>query len=179
MPASVYEISHWNASLFFDAPGTTTDITANLKGIITGLTLPTLERDFDTTKRAGELGAVARPKTFNEVETSFTVKNLFREFLEALSRGVVNTIQLKATTCIQADDGTVTPYVVTVKGFVSSLPFGDLSDDGLETEVSMMCHYVEVVYSTFALIYDPKNYIYSINGVNLFENVKTVIDPVT
>jgi len=176
MPQSLYDVNHWNATVFFDG---TTDITANLKGVITGLTLPTLERDFDTTKRAGELGVVPRPRQFNEVEASFTVKSVFREFLEALARGMASTLMLTATSCIEDDAGNVIPYVVRVRGFVSSFPFGELSDEGLESEVTMMCYYVEVTLGTFSLIFDPRNYVFSVGGVNIFDNVKTIIDPPT
>lgn len=174
---SIYEVSAWNAKLAYDTTGTVDDITANLKGIITDLTSPVLEREFDTTKRAGELGIVARPKFFNEIEVSFTVRNTFTDFFKALVTGTSRPVTLTATACIEADDNTTQAYVYTCKGFVSSLPFGDLSEDGLESEITMMCHYISVALGTTTIIYDPANYVLSIGGVNLYANVKTVIDP--
>lgn len=172
---SLYNISHWNAKIIQDV----TPVVPNLipKGIITDLSMPTLEREMDTTKRAGELGAVARPKLFNELEMSFTMVSVFREMLEALTRGMQKSFTLEATACIEPDTGAVLPYIVSAKGFVSSMPFGDLSPDGFESEITMMCYYMSATLGTTAIIYDPRNYVLSLNGTNLFADVKTIIDP--
>lgn len=178
MTVSLFEIHHWNAKLEYDTAGTEDDITANLKGIITDLSSPVLEREFDTAKRAGELGVVPRPTFFNEVEISFSIRAIFEDFLRACVTGTSRSVTLTATACLEADDNTTQPYRFICRGFVSSLPFGDLSEGGLEAEITMMCHYLSVTLgSTFTMIYDPRNYVLSIDGTNLFANVKTVIDP--
>lgn len=162
------EIQHWNATLLDinNAP-------VNLKGIITELSSPVLERDFDTEKRAGEAGIVARPKFFNEVEVSFTIRRIFPAFTKAILEAVLLPITLQCNTIIESESGTNGVYSWYIKGYPNSTPLGDLSADGLEAEISLTCHYVGVTYGTFSMIYDPVNYIYSINGVNLYASVKT------
>lgn len=162
------EIQHWNATILDinNAP-------VNLKGIITELTSPVLERDFDTEKRAGEAGVVPRPKFFNEVEVSFTVRRIFPAFSKAILEAVNVPITLQCNTIIENSSGTNDVYSWFVKGYPSSVPLGDMSADGLEAEKSLMCHYVSVTYGTFSMVYDPVNYIYSINGVNLFASIKS------
>jgi phage tail tube protein FII len=178
MAISLFEITHWNAKLEYDTSGTDNDISANLKGIITDLSSPILEQEFDTAKRAGELGIVPRPKFFNEIEVSFTIRGVFDDLLKALVTGTSRTVTLIATACIEEDDNTNKAYQFICKGFISSLPFGDLSEDGLEAEISMMCYYLEIKLGTsFAMVYDPRNYLLSIGGNNLFAGVKSVIDP--
>jgi len=175
---SIYEITHWNAALLFEDTDPQDNISAPLKGIITDLTAPILEREFDTTKRAGELGVVPRPKFYNEVEISFSVRNIYKDFLEALVKGTQRTLQITSTACIESDAGVVEAYEYICKGFVSSLPFGDLSEDGLEAEITMMCHYTQIkLGTTLDIIYDPRNYVLSIGGTNLYAGVKTIIDP--
>lgn len=172
MVQSLYELSNWNARIIL-----ADDSIEQPSGIITDLTLPTLEREMDTTKRAGELGVVSRPSYFSEVELSFTIKNTYAGFFEALVTGMNQSITLEANTCIIPDTGTPTAYVVSGKGFVSSLPLGDLSADGMEAEITMMCWYVTADLGGVAMIYDPRNYILSLDGTNLFAGIKDVIEP--
>jgi phage tail tube protein FII len=173
--ASIYEVSHWNMMILEDG----TPITSiKPQGIITDLTLPSLERDMDTTKRAGELGVVPRPKFFNEMELSFTIKSYFEDFLESLAKGMQTAITIRAVTCIESDAGVPSAYVVESKGFVSSLPFGDLSADGLESEITFMAFYLKATLGTSTIIYDPRNYVYSINGTNVFDAEKTMLGTV-
>lgn len=177
---SLIEVSHWSATVIFDTTGTTNDITTNLKGIITKFKAPELEREFDTAKRAGELGQVPRPKHFKELKTSFTVRSVYKEFIEALTRGLILPIELKTTACLVDDNGVVTPYSVRTKGFTSKIPFGDLSDDGMEGEVEMMVYYLEMkLGTTSTVVFDPRNYELSIGGTNLFADIKNVLEPVT
>lgn len=173
MVQSLFEIAHWNAKITYG----TVPTEVALKGVITDLTAPTLEREFDTAKRAGELGVVPRPKYFNEVEISFTVRNIFKELITGLVTGTARSITLTATACIEADDNSVEAYQIVAKGFVSSLPMGDLSEDGYESEVTMMCYEFTANLGDFTMVYNPRNYVLSINGTNLFEDIKDVIDP--
>lgn len=165
---SVPEIQHWNLKIL-----SINNILVNLKGLVTEVTAPKLTRDFDTTKRAGEAGIVARPKFFSEVEMSFTVKRVTIEALKALTEAVSLPVTIQCSTILEKDGGTRDVYLWNVKGYPSEVPFGDLSEDGLESEVTIMAHYVAATLGTYSLIYDPVNYIYSINGVNLYDGIKT------
>lgn len=172
---SLYEITHWNAVIIDAGSPTPPDVSP--AGVITDLTLPTLEREVDTTKRAGELGVVPRPKFFNEMELTFTVKSVFSTFLNALAKGMQTSYTIRATACLEPDTGAIIPYIVESKGFTTALPLGGLSEDGFEAEYTMMAWYLSLTLGSFTLIYDPRNYIYSINGVNLFANAKAIIEP--
>lgn len=174
---SLYEISHWNMTLIDAASPTPPDVKPS--GIVTDLDLPMLTMAFDTTKRAGELGIVQRPKYFEETELTFTVKSVFKELIEALAKGFRTSYTLKATACLEADNGTVKPYVIESKVFTGEMPFGGLSADGLEAEYNLKPYYVKATLDTTIIIYDPRNYVFSINGTNLYTNIKTVIDPDT
>lgn len=174
---SIYSITHWNAIAIKDPATPASAIKP--QGVITDLTLPTLERDVDTTKRAGELGIVPRPKFFNEMELSFTVQAYYKEFLLALAEAMQVAYTLRVNVCLENDAGAITPYVVEAKGFVTSLPFGDLSADGLESEVTFMAYYLKATLDTTIIIYDPRNYIYSIGGVNLLDAEKTALANIT
>lgn len=160
------EIQHWNATLL-----DINNVAVNLKGIITDLTAPTLERDFDTAKRAGESGVVSRPKFFNEVEVSFTIRRIFPAFTKAIMEAIDRNITLQCNTIIERT-GTNEVYSWFVRGYPSTIPFGDLSADGLEAEVTLMCNYISCTYSTLSVVYDPINYIYSVNGTNLYADIK-------
>jgi phage tail tube protein FII len=174
MAQSLYEVTHWLLKI---TPSGVSPVATIPKGIITELTLPTLEREMDNTKRAGELGVVSRPKYYNEMSLEFTVKYFYKELIEALIKGTNESITLEATACLQPDTGTAKAYKVLAKGFVNSLPLGDLSSDGLESKISLMCWYLECNLDTSTIIFDPRNYILSMNGTNIFESVKTIIDP--
>lgn len=162
------EIQHWNLKVL-----TIANALVNLKGIVTDISAPKLTRDFDTTKRAGEAGVVARPKFFTEVEMSFTIKRVTIEALKALTESVSLPVTLQCSTIQEKDDGSREVYLWNVKGFPSEVPLGDLSEDGLESEITIMAHYVSASLGTYSLVYDPVNYIYSVNGTNLYDGIKT------
>lgn len=175
MVLSLYEVTHWTAVITHSTPTQT----VRGDGIITDLELPELERETDTEKRAGEAGVVPRPMYFNEMVATFTIRNIFEDLLTALKIGLTSSIDLVATACIQADSGTVTPYKVSCKGFITTHPFGSLSADGLESEFEMSCWYVEAVLGTNTLRYDPRNYWLGDGTTNNLANVKSVIIPPT
>lgn len=167
------DVTAWNCRLLDinNAP-------TNIKGLITEVSAPTLERDFDTTKRAGEAGIIPRPRHFNELEVSFNVnkvsKVLSRALLEAI--GSINrTVSLQCTAVIDMDAVTRDIYLWTAKGYLSSVPLGSLSADGIEAEYTMMLTQLDISFGDFTMSYDPSNYIYSINGVNLLASIKTAI----
>lgn len=167
------DITAWNAKIL--------DVNSNpisLKSIITDLTSPVLEKEFDTDKRAGEIGVISRPLYFNEMESSFTIKKATKPLMQALLAGIGDpngTITLQATAIV--DNGTTREsYIWDCIGYVSSLPLGDLSADGVDAEVTMMVNKLDVAFGVdFAMSYDPENYVYSINGTNLWADVASVI----
>lgn len=161
------EIQHWNATIL--------DINyspVKLNGIVTEVKAPKLERDFDTEKRAGESGVIARPKFFNEVELSFTVKRIFPNFVKAIMQAVNLPLTFQCNTIIESATGVNEVYSWYAKGYPSSLPFGDLNADGMDSEVTLMCSFLSCTYGTFTMVYDPANYVYSINGSNQFNDIK-------
>ena len=137
-----------------------------------------LEREFDTDPRAGEAGVVPRPMKFGEIEVTMTVKMVTKEILDVINTGIKNPISFQLSAATSDDNGVITPYVYTVKGFVSKIPFGDISADAsFEAEFTIKATYINQTIGTgagqFELIYDPKNYLYSVNGVNQLADIKT------
>ena len=137
-----------------------------------------LEREFDTDPRAGEVGSVPRPMKFGELEVSMSVKMVTKEVLDVINTGIKNPISFQLSAATSDDNGTITPYIYTVKGFMSKIPFGDIaSDASFEAEFTLMATYLKQEIGTgvekFELIYDPKNYLYSVNGVNMLADIKT------
>jgi phage tail tube protein FII len=171
---SLYEIIHWNATII-DTNPIIDDVLP--KGVITELELPKLMREMDTTKRAGELGIVPRPKHFGELALSFKAKAIFDTFATALTKMMQTSATIKLTACITSDAGVTIPYTVEAKGFISELELGTLSDNGFESSYKMMAYYLSIDLDTYTLIYDPRNYLFTLNGVNLFASIKDVIDP--
>lgn len=173
---SLYEIVHWNATIIDATSPTIPDVLP--KGVITELELPKLIRDMDTTKRAGELGIVARPKHFNELELTFNAKAIFDTLATALAKMMQVSATIKLTACVTSDAGVTTPYIVKAKGFISELDLGKMSDNGYESSYKMMAYYLDIsLGTTYTLIYDPRNYAFTLNGTNIFSAIKDIIDP--
>lgn len=167
------DVTAWNCRLLDinNAP-------TNIKGLITEVTAPQFERDFDTTKRAGEIGVIPRPRHFNELEVSFSVKKISKLLSKALleAMGSINkTVSLQCTAVIDNDATSRDIYLWTAKGYLSSVPLGALSADGIEAEYTMMLTQLDVSFGDFTMSYDPSNYVYSINGTNLMASIKTAI----
>lgn len=165
---AIRDIQAWNVKLLdiSNAPVT-------VAGLATEMTLPTLAREFDTDKRAGESGVVPRPKFFTEMESTIKLMSVSEEFEIAMLSNVAKpvTLQLSASAADTSTGATV-PYVVSLRGYFSEYPLGDFSDMGMEQEITMMVSYVSKQFGTNMMIVDPRNYIYSINGVNLWASIK-------
>ena len=173
MPADF--ISDWTANILDinDAP-------ISLASIITDLDAGGIERNFDTTRRAGEPGVIARPQGFSEIEVSFTAKILAKDFIKSWSEGVTEPISLQLMAAMNDGTGVLIPYTFQATGYTQMIPFGSFSESEVEGEFTMMASKVtQTIGATgvgqYTLIYDPKNYIYSINGVNKLANVKTML----
>lgn len=165
----VRDIQAWNVALLDinNAP-------ISVAGLATEFTLPTLEREFDTDKRAGESGVVPRPKFITEMVATIKLMSTSEEFENAMLSNLAKpvTLQLKASAA-DTVTGITVPYIVSLRGYFSEYPLGDFTDMGMEQEISMMISYVSKTFGSNIVIIDPKNYIYSINGVNLWAGVKT------
>lgn len=169
-------LSDWNAKII-DAD----DEVIGLTSIITDLNAGGLERNFDTTRRAGEVGVIARPQGFSEIEVTFTAKIFEKSFLTAFAKGVSTPITLQCMAAMADDEGDLTPYVFSATGFTGTMPFGNFSDSEVEGEFSMMAYKIEQSMGIdtdtdyFELIYDPRNYNYSVNGTNQLAATKTML----
>lgn len=172
--AGIKAIQHWNLTLS-DDDNTTTDVRTT--GIITDLDLPELTTDFDTDLRAGELGVVSRPKRLTDLDLSFTAVYPSQELMAAVARSKTIPATLRATVCVENDGVSPVAYIVEGKGYNETMPLGGLSADGIEMEYTFKLYYLTLTLDSFTLIYDPRNYIFSINGTNLYASVKTIIDP--
>lgn len=172
--AGIKAVQHWNLTLSDDDAGTT-DVRTT--GIITDLDLPELTSDFDTDIRAGELGVVARPKRMEELELSFTAVYPSNELMAAVARSKTIPVKLTATVCVENDGVSPVAYIVEGRGYNAAMPLGGLSADGIEMEYTFMLYYLSVTMGTFSMIYNPREYIFSINGTNMYAAVKTIIDP--
>jgi phage tail tube protein FII len=168
------DVTAWNGRLLdiYNNP-------LNLKSLITEIKAPSIEREFDTTKRAGEPGIIPRPKYIKEIEVSFTAMKMSSGLLRSLLEGVGDygkTVTLQATAIIDSDT-TSSSYIWTTKGCVSKAPLGNLGADGIEAEFSIMATQIDLQFGNeFSLSYDPKNYMYVINGVNIWANIKASIN---
>lgn len=165
---AVRDIQAWNVKLLDinNAP-------IAVAGLVTEMTLPVLSREFDTDKRAGESGVVARPKFFNEMEATLKIQSISEEFDMAMIANIAKpvTLQLSASAA-ETTTGATVPYIVSMRGYFSEYPLGEFSDMGMESEITMMCNYVSKTFGTNTVIIDPTNYVWSINGVNIWQNIK-------
>jgi P2 family phage contractile tail tube protein len=165
---AVRDIQAWNVKLL--------DINNNPvsgSGLVTEFSLPVLSREFDTDKRAGEAGVVSRPKFFTEMEATIKIMSTSEEFEIALLQNVAKpiTLQLSASAA-ETTTGATVPYVVSMRGYFSEYPLGDFSDTGMECEITFLANYVSKTFGSNTVVIDPANYIWSINGVNVWQGIK-------
>lgn len=142
-------------------------------GLATEFELPTLEREFDTEKRAGESGVISRPKFWNELEASFTLMSYSEEFHSALLKNVAKTVTMQLSASAADANGSSVVYTASMRGFYSEFPMGSFSDTDFEIEITLKVNYLSVQFGTQTFVYDPANYIYSVNGANVLANIKT------
>lgn len=137
---------------------------------VTSLELPTITRTFDTDRRIGYAGIVPIPTGFDELSLTFTTKAVDNTFLTVLSS--IESVNFVFTGLEQDSTSGVNKIVVLCSGFVENLPMGNFSDNGSEYEFTAKISRIELVYNgDSVLVFDPKNYIYSVNGYNQFVNI--------
>lgn len=167
---AVRDIQAWNVSMLDinNAP-------VAMAGLATELELPTLEREFDTDKRAGESGIISRPKHFSEVECSFTLMSISEEFMSAILQNVAKTVTFNFSAAALDSAGASAVYSLAMRGFYNSLPFGNIDDVSSEIEIGFNVNFFTFTFGAQTMTYDPANYIYSVNGTNLLANIKTTL----
>lgn len=165
---AVRDIQAWNIKLL---DITNTPISG--KGIATEVELPEISREFDQDIRAGESGVINRPKYFKEMESTIKFMSMSEEFFKAIAENVAKPITLSLTaSAADTITGATVPYSVNMRGYYGTLPLGSFSEDGMEGEISLMVNYISLNFGSNTLVVDPANYIYAVNGVNMFESIK-------
>ena len=141
---------------------------------VTSLELPTITRTFDTDRRIGYSGIVPIPTGFDELSLTFTTKAIDNVFLTVLSS--IDTVNFVFTGLEQDTTSGVNKVTVLCSGFVENLPMGTFSDGGSEYEFTAKISRIELIYNgDSVLVFDPKNYIYSINGLNQFSTISSTL----
>ncbi len=148
-----------------------TSVTGNAE--ITDLELPNIVREFDTDRRVGYAGVVPLPTGFGELELTFTTTKVDPNFYKILaSLGEVAFL----FTGVEQSGTELTTHTIACFGFVENLPLGTFGVDSSEYELTAKISRVEVqVNGVQVLVYDPKSYIYSVNGVNQMLNIRTTL----
>lgn len=156
-----------------DAAGKAT----STQGIATTVDLGSIEFEFDNEKRAGQSGVVSRRLTPNEIDVSVTTLGMTQELHDALVGGINGEIslQLKASD-EDSETGSIIPVKIVVRGAVSSIPLGSYNPQAnSEFEISLMANYIERKWGDSVFIYDPRQFIWSLNGKNLWQARKDAL----
>lgn len=141
---------------------------------VTDLSLPNISREFDTDRRVGYAGVISIPKGFGEMDLSFTTKKVTKGFYNIItSLGEVNF----NFTGIDQGSTSFDTHLVVCSGFCEQIPLGEFSaSDGGTYEVTAKINRIETyINGDSIMIFDPKSYIYTVNGVNQFANIKTAL----
>lgn len=141
---------------------------------VTDLTLPNISREFDTDRRVGYAGVISIPKGFGEMDLSFTTKKVTKGFYNILtSLGEVNF----QFTGIDQGGTEFDTHLVVCSGFCENVPLGEFSAaDGGTYELTAKINRIEkYINGESVLIFDPKSYTYTVNGVNQFANIRTAL----
>lgn len=140
---------------------------------VTDLELPQIVREFDTDRRVGYAGSVPLPSGFGEMELTFTTTKVDLNFYKILgSMGEVGFL----FTGVEQDQNELISHTVAAFGFVENLPLGSFATDSSEYEVTAKISRVELqINGVQVLVFDPKSYIYTINGVNQMLNIRNTL----
>lgn len=146
-----------------------------LQGMVTDVTLPPLELNFDTDARSGMIGAIPLPTYFNTMEMSFTLQSFSHKAIKELTGALHGGAEINLNGVGKKHDGSGTVNVAIIcKGFVGKgLGMNLSAQQSATSEYNIMLSYYKQFYSDGAnntiVIYDPHNFILSIDGVNIFE----------
>ena len=172
MAINSYIVRDWTATIL-DAANKLT----NLQGMVTGIDLPDIERDYDTEKRVGLPGVVSFPMGWTDMESSVSFRNMTEGFLEAIQGTVDGELSLQLTGIAEnSETGTVMSYLSLIRGSVMTLPMGSFSaQEVTEFELGIKVNYISRSLGASNFIYDPRNFIWSVNGVNRLEARKQIL----
>lgn len=147
------------------------------QGIATTIDLGEIEFEFDDEKRAGQSGVVSRRLTPNAIETSVTTLGMSQELHDVLVGSVNGEISFQLTASDEdAETGLIIPVKIVLRGAVSTIPLGSYNPQAnSEWEFGMMANYVERKWGDSTFIYDPRNFIWSLNGKNLWQARKDAL----
>lgn len=161
-----YHIKDWTATIL-----NTNNQPTSLQGMVTEADLPDIEREYDTEKRAGLPGVVSFPMGWGEMESTITLRNVSEGFFDAIASTVNGELSLQLTGIAENSETNATvSYLCTVRGSVMSMPMGSFSaQESAEFELGIKVNYVSRALGASTFIYDPRNFIWSVNGVNLLE----------
>lgn len=169
MPVNGYIIKDWTATLL-----NANNQPTSLQGMVTEADLPDIEREYDTEKRVGLPGVVSFPMGWGEMESTITLRNVSEGFLDAIAGTVNGELSLQLTGIAEnTETGSMVSYFCTVRGSVMTMPMGSFSaQEVAEFELGIKVNYVSRTLGNSSFIYDPRNFIWSVNGVNLLESRK-------
>lgn len=147
------------------------------QGIATELDLGSLEIEHDTDKRAGAYGVTALPQTPNEMEVTISTIGMTEELHNALLSAVKGEISLQFNGVEEdPEKGSSKAILIVLRGSISSLPFGSYSaQENAEFEFNMMINYINRLWGNSRFIYDPRKYLWEVNGVNLLQAKKDAL----
>lgn len=156
-----------------DANGTPT----STQGIVTDVDLGELEFAFDNDKRAGAYGVVSRRLTPDEYEVTFSTVGMTQELHNLLVGGVNSEISFQLSAIDEdTETGAIIPIKIVMRGAVSSIPFGSYTpQNNSNWDIGFMVNYIDRKWGDSTFIYDPRNFIWSINGKNLLADRKAAL----
>ena len=169
---SARQIKDWLATII-DRDGTPTDT----QGIATELNLPSLEWDFDDDKRAGAYGTISYPLAPGSVEASMTFMGMSPELHDAIISSIGGELTLQLDGAAEdIESGNSIRYQVVMRGAVAQIPFGSFTaQENAEFEFAMRVNYIKRTFGSSVMIYDPRNWEFSINGRNLLQSKKDAL----
>ncbi len=149
---------------------------SNLQAMVTNVSIPYLERSFDTDARAGLPGLIPLPLGWNNQELTFTLQSFSQEIIKKIAGKINSLIKMQLNGCgLRHTDQTVLNVVFKGNGFLAQSLGMDLQAQSSATsEYRIMLNKYELVISdgtnTTTVIYDPMNYVLSVDGVNTLED---------
>ena len=146
-----------------------------LQGMVTDVKLPPLELNFDTDARSGMIGAIPLPQYFSSLEMSFTMQSFTYNAIAELANMLNGGCELSLNGCGKLHDGSGTVNVaINCKGFVGKgFGFNFPAQSSANSEFNIMLNYYKQFYSdgisNTTIIYDPHNFILSVDGTNIYQ----------
>lgn len=164
-------ITDWNLKVSSATFGTSSS------AILTELTLPNIEVEFNTDRLISYPGVVPMPTGFGEMTIEFSGRHnpndlIFNQIM--LSRTQKNFIFTGAE--IKPDD-TFNNHIIVCKGWSQTVPLGSFSaGDPAEFAYTGRINYVDWKINNQPFFkFDVVNYIYEVNGINELAQIKSIL----